>query len=110
MAFFYLLYACNNKYTTGENKSIQGILYADCGEDSVSILSGEWEYYPDVLLTPQKRRENKDEYERRYLSIGQYGGMDLGDGEQGQHRLWRLPFAMEDLRILQQKMGFSGQK
>lgn len=93
MAFFYLLYACNNKYTTGENKSIQGILYADCGEDSVSFLSGEWEYYPDVLLTPQKRRENKDEYERRYLSIGQYGGMDLGDGD-------KTPFGSGTYRLL----------
>lgn len=93
MAFFYLLYSCNNKYTTKENKAIQGILYADGNEDTVYYLSGEWEYYPDVLLTPQMHRENRDTFYRRYISIGEYGGMDMGNGK-------KSPFGSGTYRLL----------
>lgn len=93
MGLFFLLYTFNNKYTTKENKAIQGILYTDGEEDSVYYLSGEWEYYPDLLLTPQMLQENKDEYYRRYLFIGEYGGMDLGDDK-------KSPFGSGTYRLL----------
>ncbi len=48
-------------------------------DDSVHYLAREWEYYPDVLLTPQEIKEQKEDYYSRYVSIGEYGGMDLGD-------------------------------
>lgn len=75
---FYVLYNANNKYMTREEKAIHGILYADGSYDSLPVyyLSREWEYYPDVLLTPG---DDLEKYYFRYLSIGEYGGMELGD-------------------------------
>ena len=79
--FFYVLYCSNNKYMTREEKAIHGLLYADGSYESFPVyyLSREWEYYPDVLLTPQEIKEQKEDYYSRYVSIGEYGGMDLGD-------------------------------
>mgnify|MGYP000450060544 CR=1 FL=1 len=31
------------------------------------------------MLTPQEIKEQKEDYYSRYISIGEYGGMDLGD-------------------------------
>ena len=62
----------------GGDQAIQGILYVP-DDDSVHYLAREWEYYPDVLLTSQEIKEEKDKYYSRYISIGEYGGMDLGD-------------------------------
>lgn len=63
---------------TREEKAIHGILYADGSYDSLPVyyLSREWEYYPDVLLTPG---DDLEKYYFRYLSIGEYGGMELDD-------------------------------
>lgn len=78
LMFFYILYCADNKYTTREEKAIHGILYADGSYDSLPVyyLSREWEYYPDVLLTPE---DDLEKYYFRYLSIGEYGGMELDD-------------------------------
>lgn len=80
LTFFYLLYYFNNKYTAKEEKAIHGILYINGDYDSLPVyyLSREWEYYPGVLLTPKDDPEN---YYLRYLSIGEYGGMELDDHE-----------------------------
>ena len=77
MGVFFLFYRFDNKYTAKGDQAIQGILYVP-DDDSVHYLAREWEYYPDVLLTPQELREHKDEYYSRYVSIGEYGGMDMG--------------------------------
>ena len=77
MGVFFLLYCFDNKYTAKGDRAIQGILYIQ--EDSVHYLTGEWEYYPNLLLTPRELEEHKEEYYSRYISIGEYGGMDLGD-------------------------------
>ena len=76
--FFYVLYCSNNKYMTREEKAIHGLLYADGSYEELPVyyLSREWEYYPDVLLTP---KDNVEEYYFRYISIGEYGGMELDD-------------------------------
>ena len=78
--FFYVLYCSNNKYTTGEEKAIHGFLYADGSYEDLPVyyLSREWEYYPDVLLTPE---DDLEQYYFRYISIGEYGGMELGNRE-----------------------------
>ena len=78
MGVFFLFYRFDNKYTAKGDQAIQGILYVP-DDDSVHYLAREWEYYPDVLLTPQELREHKDEYYSRYVSIGEYGGLDMGD-------------------------------
>ncbi len=78
MGVFFLFYCFNNKYTAKGERADQGILYIS-DDDSVHYLTGEWEYYPDVLLTPRKLRGHKDEYDNCYISIGEYDGMNLGD-------------------------------
>ena len=68
----------DNKYTARGDQAIQGILYVR-EDDPLHYLTGEWEYYPDLLLTPGELEKHKGEYYSRYISIGEYGGMDLGD-------------------------------
>ena len=65
---------------TREEKAIHGLLYADGSYESFPVyyLSREWEYYPDALLTPE---DDLDKYYFRYISIGEYGGMELGNSE-----------------------------
>ncbi len=72
------MYRLNNKYTAGGSKAIQGILYVE-ENSSVCYLDREWEYYPNVLLTPDLLKRKKGDYYCRYISIGEYGGMDLGE-------------------------------
>ena len=85
LGFFYILYCSNNKYMTREDKAIHGILYVEGDYDDLPVyyLSREWEYYPDVLLTPE---DDLEEYYCRYLSIGEYGGMELD--QKGPFALW----------------------
>lgn len=78
MGIFFLFYCFDNKYTARGDQAIQGILYVP-DDDSVHYFAREWEYYPNVLLTPQEIKEQKEDYYSRYVSIGEYGGMDLGD-------------------------------
>lgn len=68
MGIFFLFYRFDNKYTARGDQAIQGILYVP-DDDSVHYLAREWEYYPDVLLTPQEIKEQKEDYYSRYVSI-----------------------------------------
>ena len=61
MGIFFLFYRFDNKYTARGDQAIQGILYVP-DDDSVHYLAREWEYYPDVLLTPQEIKEQKEDY------------------------------------------------
>ena len=72
MSVFYLSYRINNKYTAGSELPVHGVLCADQKEDENRIfyLSREWQYYPDVLLTPELLKQ-KDDYYSRYISIGE---------------------------------------
>ena len=95
MGIFFLFYRFDNKYTARGDQAIQGILYVS-DDDSVHYLAREWEYYPDVLLTPQEIKEQKEDYYSRYVSIGEYGGMDLGDKN-------KSPFGSGTYRMTQGK-------
>ena len=81
MTAFFMMYLINNEYTAKGEQPIQGILCLDDKDAAAKLhyLAREWEYYPDVLLTPQEIKEQKEDYYSRYVSIGEYGGMDLGD-------------------------------
>ena len=72
LGFFYILYCSNNKYMTREEKAVHGILYVEGDYDDLPVyyLSQEWEYYPNVLLTPQ---DDLQGYSCEYLSIGEAG-------------------------------------
>ena len=80
MTAFFLMYRMNNKYTADGEQPIQGILYLDEKDASGKLhyLAREWQYFPGKLLTPAMLK-NSSEYYSRYISIGEYGGMELGD-------------------------------
>lgn len=80
LTYFYVLYCANNKYRTTEEKAIHGLLYVEESYEDLPVyyLSREWEYYPNVLLTPE---DDLEKYYCRYLSIGEYGGMELDDSQ-----------------------------
>lgn len=85
MLFFYFLYRVNNKYTAKSELPIHGVVYADQTDNSSKLyfLSREWQYFPDQLLSPQDIEEKT--YYSRYISIGEYGGMELDDIDQNPH-------------------------
>lgn len=80
MTAFFLMYRMNNEYMVDSEQPIQGILCLDDekADKKLHYLAREWQYFPGKLLTPQMLRENPGYYSR-YISIGEYGGMELGD-------------------------------
>ena len=73
MTAFFMMYLVNNEYTAKGEQTIQGILCLDNKDAAAKLhyLAREWEYYPDVLLTPQEIKEQKEDYYSRYVSIGE---------------------------------------
>lgn len=82
MTVFFLMYRMNNEYTAKGEQPIHGILCLDEEDAAAKLhyLVREWQYFPGKLLTPQMLKENP-EYYSRYISIGEYGGMELGNRE-----------------------------
>lgn len=80
MTAFFLMYRMNNEYTARGEQPIQGILCLDeeKAAGKLHYLAREWQYFPGKLLTPDMLKENTGYYSR-YISIGEYGGMELGD-------------------------------
>lgn len=80
MTVFFLMYLMNNEYTAKGEQPIQGILSLDEeeAEGKLHYLVREWQYFPGKLLTPEMLKESS-RYYSRYISIGEYGGMELGD-------------------------------
>lgn len=80
MTAFFLMYRMNNEYTARGEEPIQGILCLDeeKAAGKLHYLVREWQYFPGKLLTPDMLKENTGYYSR-YISIGEYGGMELGD-------------------------------
>lgn len=80
--FMFFLYHNDNKYTQKELKPVNGILFLtqdNLLEDSVYFLSREWQYYPDVMLTPKDFvSETPDNY-MRYITIGKYKNYSMGN-------------------------------
>ena len=74
------MYRMNNEYTARGEQPIQGILCLDeeKAAGKLHYLAREWQYFPGKLLTPDMLKENTGYYSR-YISIGEYGGMELGD-------------------------------
>ena len=80
MTAFFLMYRMNNEYTARGEEPIQGILCLDeeKAAGKLHCLAREWQYFPGKLLTPDMLKENTGYYSR-YISIGEYGGMELCD-------------------------------
>ena len=86
MTAFFLMYRMNNEYTARGEQPIQGILCLDeeKAAGKLHYLAREWQYFPGKLLTPDMLKENTGYYSR-YISIGEYGGMELGDKNASPH-------------------------
>ncbi|MEG2073334.1 MAG: ATP-binding protein, partial [Angelakisella sp.] len=71
-----MLYNFDNKYTRQAPQPISGVLFLsenDLVQTPVCFLIREWEFFPEVLLTPEKSSDY-DGY-RRYVDIGAPHGM-----------------------------------
>lgn len=79
-----LLYRFDNKFTAPGTQPINGMLWLTEEELTrvpIRYLVRDWEFYPGVLLTPQDLKNGRQDYYSRYISIGQYGGMELDRAE-----------------------------
>lgn len=88
LIFFPLLYAANNKYYHNGPQPIAGLLCVseqDLAETPLRFLVNEWAFYPDILLSPDDFSEKAPSQYLRYVAIGQYGGMELGDPRHSPH-------------------------
>ena len=85
---FAFLYQTDNKYTQKASQPICGILSLsekDLRQAPLRYLIREWEFYPDVLFTPQTFADKKPGTYRQYISVGQYGGMEAGNIHRSPH-------------------------
>ena len=75
-----MMYRINNEYTARGEQPIRGVLYLDedRAAEKIHYLVREWQYFPNRLLTPEMLKDSSGYYSR-YISIGEYGGMELGD-------------------------------
>lgn len=87
-ALFMLLYRFDNKYQYPGNQPIAGVLMLS-GEEfeahPLRFLTREWAYYPGVLLTPEDFAKGSPQNYMQYVSIGQYGGLDVGNPSREAH-------------------------
>lgn len=86
--FFYFLYQTDNKYTKKTSQPICGILSLsekDLQQAPLRYLIREWEFYPDVLFTPQTFAAKEPGSYRQYISVGQYGGLEAGNIHRSPH-------------------------
>ena len=79
MAVFSILHSVNNRYMEKE-QPIHGVLWLNEKNAAKKLyyLSREWQYFPDHLLTPEMLKKDPGYYSR-YISIGEYGGMEMGN-------------------------------
>lgn len=85
---FPFLYFSNNKYTWGGPQPIAGLLYvseSDLNAHPLRFLVREWAFFPDILLTPDDFSQGFPDRYMRYVGLGQYGGMDLGEAGRSPH-------------------------
>ena len=77
MGIFFLFYRFDTIYGPGGTRPFRESVYVP-DDDSVHYLAREWEYIR-MYADTQEIKEQKEDYYSRYVSIGEYGGMDLGD-------------------------------
>lgn len=84
--FFFLLlvflYRYDNKYTANCILPAGGLLALseqDLEEVPYFVLSRQWQFYPDVLLTPQSFAEGSVSAPMQLTDIGRYRDFSLGD-------------------------------
>lgn len=82
------LYNTDNKYTRKGTQPICGLLSLsdeDLKKCPLRYLIREWEFYPNVIFTPETFTEKPADTYRQYISVGQYGGMETGNALRSPH-------------------------
>lgn len=83
---FLSLYHYDNKYTHDAPQAINGGLYVskeDWTNTPIRYLKDGWRYYEDRLLTPERLKEQGDDY--HHLSIGTRSNFAMGDPHRSPH-------------------------
>lgn len=84
----YMLFRYDNKYTVRSPQPVCGFLYlseGDLEQYPFFVLTRQWQYYPDVLLSPDDFAQEHELPYMRYLTIGQYNDFSLGDSSRSTH-------------------------
>lgn len=86
-SLWFTLYHYDNKYTAQGPKARDGVLILNeksLDEHPVVFLVDGWEYYGDVLLTPEDFADNPP-IPDRYIFIGRFGGFEGDDKASSPH-------------------------
>lgn len=86
--FFVFLYNHDNKYTSLNKQPINGYLKLstdDINNNTVNYLIYDWEYYPGSLLNPKDFNNYQPHYYREYVSIGEFGGLEMDNHNRDSH-------------------------
>lgn len=72
----------DNKYTYNDIDAICGVVDYTASDQDLHFLTKQWEFYEDLLLTPETIQEYQPS---QYIDIGEYGGFELGDKTKNPH-------------------------
>ena len=68
----FCLFTHNNKYTYNDHQPVNGhISYSEDSFDIIHYLINDWEFYPDMLLTPDQLSDPAVQNQMVYTSIGE---------------------------------------
>ncbi|WP_455619315.1 GHKL domain-containing protein [Eisenbergiella sp.] len=77
-----LLYRYDNKYTAKGLQPVNGMLCLseeDLAGRQLYFLTRQWQFYPDVLLTPEDFKEKTPEIYMCYTTIGEYNNFSMNN-------------------------------
>lgn len=80
----FLLYRYDNKYTAKGLQPVNGMLCLseeDLAGRQLYFLTRQWQFYPDVLLTPEDFKEKTPEIYMCYITIGEYNNFSMNNPE-----------------------------
>lgn len=76
----HFLYWYDNKYTAKGLQPVSGMLCLseeDLAGRQLYFLTRQWQFYPDVLLTPEDFKGKTPDIYMRYITIGEYNNFSM---------------------------------
>lgn len=76
----HFLYRYDNKYTAKGLQPVSGMLCLseeDLAGRQLYFLTRQWQFYPDVLLTPEDFKGKTPDIYMRYITIGEYNNFSM---------------------------------
>ena len=76
----HFLYWYDNKYTSKGLQPVSGMLCLseeDLAGRQLYFLTRQWQFYPDVLLTPEDFKGKTPDIYMRYITIGEYNNFSM---------------------------------